>query len=254
MDSFTTVLIIIIAIGVMSVIVFRKKEIELGTSDGVEIIGRLVDLSGAEDAVIFLHMMPGVKEDYENLMNILKKEEVSSLAIDLRGHGESEGGPYGYRNFSETEHQKSIEDVKAASKYLEKKGYPIDHQYIVGASIGANLALWFASSEASLNKTVLLSPGIDYQGIKGERLMRDLDEDQNVLIVSSDDDKRRSKKSDDGEEVSWNVEMCKKLIEAAPDDVDIKFLEYNEAGHGTDMFDVDEKPDLETEILQFLND
>ena len=40
-----------------------------------------------------------------------------SLAIDLCGHGESDGGPDGYQKFSDAEHQAGIKDLEAAGDF-----------------------------------------------------------------------------------------------------------------------------------------
>jgi acetyl esterase/lipase len=57
-------------------------------------------------------------------------------------------------------------DVKAAKKYLtgERDANP-NQISIIGASIGANLALNYAASDQTIKSVILLSPGLNYRGI-----------------------------------------------------------------------------------------
>ena len=93
------------------------------------------------------------------------------MAVDLRGHGESirakDGGELHAENFNKSQFGKMTLDADAAVKWLAKqKGVDKSRLGIVGASIGANVALVYASKNPERVKTVvLLSPGISYRGI-----------------------------------------------------------------------------------------
>ncbi len=104
-------------------------------------------------AILFLHQMNGRKEDWLGLMEKLPNFTV--MAIDLRGHGESGGN---WRKFSEADFLGMIDDERAAEEFLRQRNRTV--YAVVGASIGANLALL---SDAP--KVVALSPGLNYHGI-----------------------------------------------------------------------------------------
>ncbi|NOY35680.1 MAG: alpha/beta fold hydrolase, partial [bacterium] len=85
------------------------EQIKLKTDDGVEIAGDYYPASptGAP-AVVLTHMMPSTKESWREFAAGLNKAGFQCLAIDLRGHGESEGGPDGFREFSDEQHMAGI--------------------------------------------------------------------------------------------------------------------------------------------------
>lgn len=224
--------------------------VNFSTSDGVRIVGDFLKAEG-EYAVLLLHMMPKDRTSYKNFAQKLKNAGISSLAIDLRGHGGSEEGPTGYQRFVDADHQNSICDLRAASNFLEKQGFEIQHQLVVGASIGANLALQFAAENNELLAVGLLSPGLDYKGIRAEPLARNLKVNQSILIAASEDDIRSPKSTESGEVMNNNVHMSRYLIGLVPEELNKKLIVYKNAGHGTDMFGVEE-PDLEVEIIRFL--
>jgi pimeloyl-ACP methyl ester carboxylesterase len=87
------------------------------------------------------------------------------IAIDLRGHGASEGD---WQSFSPREFNAMVLDVKAAKEYLIRRGVKPGRIGIVGASIGANIALRYAAEDGEIKTVVLLSPGLNYRGIATE--------------------------------------------------------------------------------------
>lgn len=209
----------------------------LTTGDGIKIAGEYFDSASAK-GVLLLHMMPATKESWGDLPLKLQERGFKVLAIDLRGHGESQGGPDGYKNFSDAEHQKSIQDVKEAADFLKERGVEPENLVLVGASIGANLALEYLGEHPDAGQGILLSAGLDYRGVKTGQYAEKLVSGQRVFLVSSEDD-------------NGNVADNRALFDAVSADVDKKLLIYKNAGHGTNMFGKEE-PDLEREILEWL--
>lgn len=206
------------------------EKVTFTTADGVEIAGNFYPQPGnvLRRTVLFLHMMPATKESWDSLAKELQKRDVASLAIDLRGHGESvkvkrkneKGKNLDYRNFSDEEHQTSELDVEAALAWLNKKngGLPIS---IVGASIGANFALE-ALARHNLPRAAVLSPGLNYRGIEPLGTVKKLKDYPSVLYVSAKDDR-------DGR----NAKETQELFNATTSKKQIKL--YDKGGHGTDM-------------------
>ena len=165
-------------------------------------------------------MMPAVKESYDSFTEKLSEAGISSLAIDLRGHGESKGG--NYLEFNEEQHQSSIEDVKSGLNYLKELGHSV--LFVCGASIGANLALQIITM-SDAKKAILLSPGINYKGIEAVPLAKQVSSDKEVYIVASRDDVRRlGTCADQGQQIFDKINSVK----------EIKIFETG--GHGTDIF------------------
>ncbi|MDI6717562.1 MAG: alpha/beta fold hydrolase [Patescibacteria group bacterium] len=188
--------------------------------------------------LVLTHMMPAVKESWEDLANELQVEEYESLAIDLRGHGESAEGSDGFVNFSDKEHRNSINDLKAAISFLKDNGAEPEKIFFIGASIGANLSLQYVSENEDAKIVVLLSPGINYRGIKAEAPARKLRLNQKALIISSEDDE-------------GNDNEAKKIFESIPENVQKELKIYKTGGHGTDI--LTGQPDLKNVIINFIN-
>lgn len=209
----------------------------LKTLDGQEIAATFYEAAEPKGAAVFTHMMPATKNSWADLAALFASRGYAGLAIDLRGHGESEGGPDGYKKFSDEDHQKSILDVDAAVKFLLGKGFAANQIILIGASIGANLALKYMGDHHDFKTAVLLSAGRDYRGVATEPSARSLPDGARVLLVSS---------RDDGD----NAEENEALVGAMSAGVLKQLKIYDRAGHGTTM--LDRAPELAKLIVDFV--
>ena len=133
------------------------EEVNLMTSDGIKLAG-LFYPGKLDKGVVLLHQLGSNKSSWEPFVKELNKAHYFVLAIDLRGHGESEG------TLNEQAFLDMIKDAKAGHDFLTNAA--ITEVAIVGASIGANTALKYCSEKKIA--AVALSPGLDYKGIKTE--------------------------------------------------------------------------------------
>jgi dienelactone hydrolase len=106
---------------------------------------------------------------------------------------------------------------------------------IIGASIGANMALVTADSRLDINGIVLLSPGRSYFGVTTEDRIVDYGE-RPVLIVASEEDTEAAI-------------AARSLIDLAVGPAQLEM--YQGAGHGTNMFD--SRPELSELIVNWLD-
>jgi lysophospholipase len=213
-------------------------EIFLTTKDNVKIAADIYSVENPKGWLVLAHMMPATKESYNDLAEKLQGLGYESIAIDLRGHGESDAGPNGFAKFSDEEHQKSILDLEAAVEHLAtSRKATRDKVVFVGASIGANLSLQYISEHPEFKTAILLSPGLNYRGIETEPLVKKLKAGQKVLFVSA---------KDDGD----NAEENQKLFNLTPAGVEKKIQIYPTGGHGTDI--LDNQPELKNLIIDFL--
>ncbi len=221
------------------------EKVILKTEDGLDIVGDYYEGRGKR-GVLLLHMMPANRSSWWDFALRLEDKGFHALAIDLRGHGESTGGPDGYKDFKTEDHALGKLDLEAAITFLEEKGVEREELGLMGASIGANLALRQLSENKDLPWAVLLSPGLDYHGIKTEPYVRNLDSEQGVFIIASDVDELKSGNCG---------AMARELYAALPEGLRRKLLIYKSAGHGTDMFAPQntEEPNLAEEILKWID-
>lgn len=158
----------------------EAQKISIKAADGFEIKAMYYPVTpGKKSAcIILLHMLCGRKENWDVLAPALAKEGYFVLAIDLRGHGDSTAAgktDIAKLDFSKPAEQEKAKaicakmalDAAAAEKFLKGiKEIDSKRIAIIGASIGANVALNYAASSHSVKNLVLLSPGLDYMGIK----------------------------------------------------------------------------------------
>lgn len=217
----------------------------LTTSDSVKIAANYFPVDSKKYPnpkgwVVFLHMMPATKESWNVLADRLQQEGYAGIAIDLRGHGASDGGPQGFAQFTDAEHQDSKRDIDAAVDFLKGVGARDERIILIGASIGANLALQYVAHHRGFKKMVLLSPGLDYHGIAAKPLIETLPEDKHLLLIGSRDDDRVADNAADIEAL-WS--MVPRGVEAKKELVEI-------GGHGTAI--VTHNPELIEEIITFI--
>ena len=216
---------------------YRREKVILKTIDGHDIAALYYHVAEPKGGVVFVHMMPATKESWDDIAKRFEQEGLTSIAIDLRGHGESRGGPQGYQRFTDEEHQKSILDVDAAVKFLFSKGILPEQLSLIGASIGANLALKYIADHHDIGMAVLLSAGLNYRGVIAEQNIKELSSGQRIFLVSAEDDDE-------------NAEENKELYASLPEGVEHKIKIFPHAGHGTTM--LENQPGLVEEILDFI--
>jgi alpha-beta hydrolase superfamily lysophospholipase len=109
--------------------------------------------------VVLVHMLGRSKDEWSQTAERLQDAGITALAIDLRGHGQS--GGYG------SELHAMVGDVRAALRWLAgRPGMRATAMAIAGASLGANLAALVAADDPSLVGVALISPSLDYRGLR----------------------------------------------------------------------------------------
>ena len=196
-----------------------------------------------DKGIILLHMMPATKESWNTFAEHINKKGWHVLAIDLRGHGESTlykydhtGENIDYRDFSDKEHQKTINDVVGAINFLKGEGLSSKDIYVGGASIGANLAIEYLSKNQEAPGVFALSPGLNYKGIEIKQSLEDIIKKEKVLLVASKDDTYSEK----------TVQELSSIVKI-PQNIRI----FESGGHGTALFEA--HPELISEIIEWIS-
>jgi acetyl esterase/lipase len=175
-------------------------------------------------------MYGGTKQDWQGLALRLQASGLGCLAIDLRGHGQTGG---------EEDWEQAREDVRLAYAWLvSRQEVRADRSAVVGASIGANLALWLGAQEPGVAAIALLSPGFEYFRVRIEGLIEDYGA-RPIFLAASEDD-------------TYSADTVRQLAQAATGPVELAL--YPSAGHGTDMLvgAPDSADRLEAFLAQYL--
>ena len=157
------------------------RPVQLRASDGVALAATMYDASSTQaPAVVLVHMLTRTKEDWRPLAERLQAAGIAALAVDLRGHGQSEG--------SAAPSSAMALDVQAAVSWLAGRSEVIAGAVaIVGASLGASLALLAAADAPAVRGVALLSPASDYRGVRLDAAGRKYGRRPLLLVASSDD-------------------------------------------------------------------
>ncbi|MBD3208965.1 alpha/beta fold hydrolase [Candidatus Woesearchaeota archaeon] len=137
--------------------------VQLNTSDGVLITASYYD-SDADKGLILLHMLARDRHTFDDAAKRLQPH-YKIIIPDLRGHGDSEGE---YLDLTEKDFRDMVYDIESVANYLKEEEQAASIS-VAGASIGANLALTYAS-EHPVDKLLLISPGSRYRGIDISRI------------------------------------------------------------------------------------
>jgi dienelactone hydrolase len=174
--------------------------------------------------VLLLHMVGGSRADWDAFARQLQAQGMAALALDFRGQGASPGP---------VDWNKSVDDTRAAWEALLARP-EVDSQRtaIVGASIGANLALIVGANNAQVAAVAALSPGDDFQGLKPAGLLSNFGSRPVYLVASQDD-----------------IYSYASAQHMAPQLAAGETFYYTNAGNGTAML---ANPDLATRLLSWL--
>ncbi len=139
---------------------------EVKTSDDYKIAGTLYIKSKEAPLIILIHMLNRSEEDWAVLTPHLLENGFNIVSFDMRGHGKSIKDDKTWKSFNDADFLKVVSDIAAIKSFLKDKNkVSLDKIYIVGASIGANLAVKVAQKDVNISGLVLLSPGISYRGV-----------------------------------------------------------------------------------------
>jgi dienelactone hydrolase len=203
-------------------------DIAFTTSDGYTIAATLYTVDRPKPAGLILVPMLGASRDrWQSFARPAQAEGYLALAIDMRGHGDSttrNGEKTSYKSFATDDWLGVVNDIAAAKQALLDAGADPDNIAVAGASIGANLALRYATIDPTIQAVVLLSPGKDYHGVTVEDAMAKLDQ-RPVLLMDSIGD-------------SYSADTANALKTIAKGHCELH--EYPGAAHGTDLLDTNE--------------
>lgn len=213
-------------------VIAGSQRVTIRTDDGISLAATWYEPSGRAPAVILVHMLHKSRRDWDAVGSRLAAEGIGALALDLRGHGESSGAlPEG----ETTDYSVFVRDLTAARHYLSSRGDVQPRLGIAGASIGANLAVLEAAADPTVASIALLSPSLDYRGLRIDAAMKKY-ATRPALLIASDDDAYASR-------------SVKELQKAGTGTREALIL--NRAGHGTVMLAHD--PDLARTLVDWFH-
>ena len=185
--------------------------------------------SAPNPGVILLHMLGDDRTVWGEvgLAADLVAAGYAVLVVDMRCHGET-GGVQDWTLAADDLGR--VWDAFAALETVDES-----RTAVVGASIGANMALRLGADRADVGAVALLSPGLDYRGVTTEDQLVAYG-GRPLLLVASEDD-------------PYSADSVRALAEVAGG---ATVQLYENAGHGTNMFAA--TPELSVLIISWLNE
>lgn len=209
----------------------------LMSEDGIRLAYEYRPVPSAQGVAILLHGLGSRYEEWYPLVGPLEKSGWSVMRFDFRGHGRStlwRGKELNWREFTNQGILTMQRDIDAVLSWLEGQQEE-GAWWLVGSSIGANLALVYAADHPEIQGVVLLSPGLNYRGVESQPAMAEYGK-RPVLIVASRDD-------------PGSAEIAQLLYEEAQGPK--KLILFDEAGHGTEMLAYEKE--LKEEVIAWMN-
>jgi alpha-beta hydrolase superfamily lysophospholipase len=152
------------------------------SGDGTPLAGVVFEASNRPaPGVVLVHMLGRSKDEWLRFAERLQAEGITALAFDLRGHGSS-GGDGSLL-------PAMVGDVRAAVQWLSARPAVRPGSIaIVGASLGANLAALAALESPAVRGVGLLSPSLDYRGVRIDASLAKKLADRPVWLAASVED------------------------------------------------------------------
>ncbi|MBI5446124.1 MAG: alpha/beta hydrolase [Deltaproteobacteria bacterium] len=165
-------------------------EVSFPSSDGVRLVAtwKPSSVSSAAPAVLLLHAFSRERREVASLADELAARGFSTLALDLRGHGESVrkgGARIGLSPSLQTSPNGFPRDVEAACTWLRPR---VSRVGVLGLSLSGNLAA-LATAAGWAEAAVAVSPNADrFERLAGSRPRSP----QGLLVLASEKDPGRA--------------------------------------------------------------
>jgi dienelactone hydrolase len=150
-----------------------QRRVSLRAEDGAPITGAYYEPSRRPAPGIVLLPMSGRSHaDWDSAAEDLADAGFAVLAVDFRAAQDST----------------LLMDVRAGKAFLRERSEVVPGRIgLAGASIGANVALLDAADDPGVSSVALLSPGIDYKGLRTEAAMKKYASRPALLAASTKD-------------------------------------------------------------------
>ncbi|MGE3277453.1 MAG: alpha/beta fold hydrolase [Vicinamibacterales bacterium] len=213
--------------GVARPVAAAGRPVAFASTDGTPLAAALYEAPvRPAPAVVLVHMFTRSRADWDAFASRLQARGVTALALDLRGHGGSGGSPEPSRAMAG--------DIRAAVAWLSARS-DVRSIAVVGASLGANLAALAAVDAPDVRGIALLSPSLDYRGVRIDAAVLRKMGDRPVFLAASVHD-------------PYALRSIRDLIEGDPGPVEQRFSDA--AAHGTALLAAD--PAVDAALVDWL--
>ncbi len=137
------------------------KVLSLEATDGQRLAALGAVAKGSTRGILFLPDRAGMKEEWQPVAEAALRQGYTVVSVDLRGQGANVVGEAG--TLPNETYYAMTRDGQAGAAWLRSQG--VQRLAVVGAGLGANLGIRVAADDPTFQAAVLVSPGIEYNGI-----------------------------------------------------------------------------------------
>lgn len=206
-----------------------EERLVFETDSGLKIAGTIYRPAEAEPpwpGVLLLHMIYGQRQEWEGFARTLAQNGIAALAVDLRGHGETGG---------EMDWDLARQDLRLVwANFSARPEIDQGATAVVGASMGANMAVLLGADQPEIQALALLSPGLNYYMVQIAESLAAYGERPVLIIASREDD--------------YAASSSEELLKVARGKSQLEMFEG--IGHGTQM--LNNSPDLAPLLVEWL--
>ncbi len=206
--------------------------VEIPAADGAVLVGDYyaptVEAEGDPIPVLLLHQYGSNRRSWSLLIPDLLAQGYAVYSVDLRGFGDS-ARPQDFAA-AQSDTQIWIDWI------LQQPDTADDAIYLIGASVGSNLALVGCAAHPACVTAVALSPGLDFYDVLTEPALEGLRERSALLIAA-----QRDRES---------AEAVKVLTTAAQGELGVQF--FTGSAHGTSLLTTVRGGRLQALIIEWL--
>jgi dienelactone hydrolase len=186
------------------------RPVSFRTADG-RVVNAMISEAGQRPApaVVLVPMLGRNKDDWQQLADRLADANITALAIDLPGQAlPGDGAALSAWHA----------DIIAAVNYLSSRSdVRASSIGVAGASLGANLAVLAGAADSRIQSLALVSPSLDYRGVRIETPLRQYGSRPAMLLASLRD--------------PYSIRSARTLADDAPGIREVRSSET--AAHGT---------------------
>ena len=203
----------------------KIEDLSLVTRDGLHLAATLYPAAdAAAPGLILIHGRSTARNHWSAFARRSQRKGYTSIAFDLRGHGESarqSGEAIDPKTFTKADWLAAGQDIEAAHEALVQRGVNAENVAAVGADVGANLLMHYALQHRQIQGVVLVSPGLDYEGIELEPTMETYGNRPSMVVFTSGD--------------AYAASSAQRLHHLAQGYAELR--EYQGSAHGIDVFE-----------------
>ena len=213
----TFILLVLFQISLVITAQGELDTVALPTDDDIHLVGDFYPpLEQPAPLIIALHMLNSSRAAYDAIIPDLRAGGYALLNVDMRGHGDSGG----VRDWD-----LAVDDLRLWIDWLAANGHISERGLVImGASIGANVALIGCAESDVCRGAIALSPGLDYRGLQPEAALAAGLAERSALLIAAHDD-------------AYSAQTIRQMFMNAQGDVTARL--YRGRAHGTRLFDSD---------------